>query len=78
MSTDHTIPSGSGSSYTLRAQCPTGKVVISGGYSADVEAVNELWANFPRAEDRSWVVVADQDEDVDVFVKVFAVCVDAA
>jgi hypothetical protein len=74
---DFTIPSGSGSSYTIPAICPTGKVVVGGGFIADVEAVNELWASYPQQTDR-WVVVANQDEDVDVFVQVSAICVNGA
>ena len=75
---DFTVPSGSSSTYTLRAGCPTGKVVIGGGYFSDVAGVNELWGNYPRETDQSWIVLMDQDEDVDVDGRVYAICVNVA
>lgn len=67
-------------SYAVSANCPPGKIVIGGGYEVEQEGVNELRASYPGTHTPGidgWTVELGPDEDVDVDLIVYAICVNA-
>ncbi len=77
VSTEFTVPHSTFEfTYVATALCPTGKVVLGGGYEVEQAGVNELRESRPQTAPgvEGWAVGIGADDDVDVDGVVYAIC----
>ena len=77
VTSEFTVPQSTADfTYVPTATCPTGTVVLGGGYEIDQAGVNELRESHPSTQPgtQGWSVGVGPDEDVDTHGVVYAIC----